>query len=366
MSGSKRYEFDIPGLAEKVGGLDVDPKHAGLLKLLRRDDALTDCQLVTTRGDARLQRRRVLTRAGDVVADDHEAWLAKELAVDGGRVRATASRLRPLDYTLTEIGIEDLYLVHDRGGPQDNYLQLVIAVETERIERRLFASSAWGEYFGDGELYNLVNVAEGGERVAEADRAVVGQPRYRLRRIVDMAAFVKEATAHVANERDQRGAQRLLVRTDGGPEVPMTLDEMTGHKKGSFVWQGQRMFDDWSRSSAGLEGHRICESWAMDLSDYTSPQGERSMGLIPLWAHTMKIAVIERRPKSDIELFGKLESLDRRLGVPFAWYFYMLHGNLVRDWVGDVILKTAEKGLIVLPEHDYRVLKCWSASPYGF
>lgn len=366
MSDAKRYVFDVPGLGEKVGGLDVDQKHAGLLKLLRREDVLEDCKLVTTRGDARLQRRRVLTQAGEVVAEDHEAWLAAELATDGGNVRRTASRLRPLGHTLTEIGIEDLYLVHDRGGPQDNYLQLVIAVETERSDRRLFASNEWGEYFGDGRLHNLVNVAEGGERIADTGRTLIGRPRYRLRRVVDVAAFVKEAAAHESRMRDQRGAQCVRVSTDGRPDEVMSLDEMTGHEPGSFVWKGLRLFRDWEQSSAGLEGHRLCDSWAMDLTDYTSPQGERSMSLIPLWAHTKKIAAIERRPKSDYELFGKLESLDRRLGVPFGWYFYMLHGNLVPGWAGEVILAAAEKGLIVLPEHDYRVLKGWSARPYGF
>lgn len=365
MSEAKRYLVEIPGLAEKVAEVDVDHKHAGLLKLLRRQEPFEDCKLVTTRGDARLQRRRVLTPAGDVVAEDHEAWLAAELAVDGGNVRKTARRLRPLDYMLTEIALEQLYLVHDRRGPQDNYLQLQVDVETERLDCRLFASSEWGEYFGDGQLYNLVNVAEGGDRVPEGDRTLIGQSRYRLRRIVDVAAFVKEAAAHEAFMRDRRGAQRVLVSTDGGPQVAMTLKEFAGEQPG-FVWKGRRLFDDWARSSAGLGGHRICEHWAMDLSDYTSPDGERSMGLIPMWTHRKKMAAIERRPKSDYELFGKLESMDRRVGVPFAWFFYMLHGNLISDWAGEVILAAAEKGLIVLPEHDYRVLKSWNNLSYGF
>lgn len=365
MSETKRYVFEVPGLAEKVSGLDVDQKHAGLLKLLRQEDALEGCQLITTRGDSRLQRRRVMSSTGDVVAEDHEAWLKLELAADGGNVRKTARRLRPLNYMLTEIELEHLYITHDRGGPQDNYLQLVIYVETEHLDRRLFASSEWGEYFGDGQLYNLVSVAESGERVPDAERALIGMPRYRLSRIVDVAAFVKEAAAHEAFMRDQRGAQRVLVSTDGGPRVAMTLDEFVGERP-AFVWKGQRLFNDWARSSAGLKGHRICHNWAMDLSDYTAPDGERSMGLIPMWTHTKKIAAIERRPKSDYELFGKLESLDRRVGVPFAWFFYMLHGNLIRDWTGEVILAAAEKGLIVLPEPDYQVLKGWKANSYGF
>jgi hypothetical protein len=44
----------------------------------------------------------------------------------------------------------------------------------------------------------------------------------------------------------------------------------------------------------------------------------------------------------------------------------MLHGNRIGDWAGKWILKGAEDGEIVLPEHDYRVLKAWYDHPYGF
>ena len=52
--------------------------------------------------------------------------------------------------------------------------------------------------------------------------------------------------------------------------------------------------------------------------------------------------------------------------MPFAWYFYMLHGNRVDDACGKRVLAAAEAGKIVLPEHDYRVLKDWREHPYGF
>lgn len=61
-----------------------------------------------------------------------------------------------------------------------------------------------------------------------------------------------------------------------------------------------------------------------------------------------------------------MQTLDRRVGVPFGWYFYMLHGNRVTDGAGHRVLEAAEQGLIVLPEHDYQVLRAWKARPYGF
>ena len=65
-------------------------------------------------------------------------------------------------------------------------------------------------------------------------------------------------------------------------------------------------------------------------------------------------------------LFSKLQTIDRRVQVPFGWYFYMLHGNRVHDDAGKRVLEAAEGGLIVLPEHDYRVLRNWADRGYGF
>jgi hypothetical protein len=36
---------------------------------------------------------------------------------------------------------------------------------------------------------------------------------------------------------------------------------------------------------------------------------------------------------SDYAFHGKLETLDRRVKVPFGWYFHMLHDR-VHDWAG--------------------------------
>ncbi|WP_231753773.1 integrase [Burkholderia savannae] len=47
-------------------------------------------------------------------------------------------------------------------------------------------------------------------------------------------------------------------------------------------------------------------------------------------------------------------------------HIYGLHGNLVTSGQMQRVLEAAEQGLIVLPEHDYRVLKRWYDDQYGF
>lgn len=85
-----------------------------------------------------------------------------------------------------------------------------------------------------------------------------------------------------------------------------------------------------------------------------------------MWTFGQRLAEVDASKGDEYTLFGKLQTLDRRVKVPFGWYFYMLHGNRVHDGAGHRVLKAAEKGLIVLPEHDYRVLKNWSQRIYGF
>lgn len=364
MTDRANYEMEFPGLNDKIASLRVDPKHTSLKSLLRRQEGLEDCCLATSRGDSYLARRKVVTVHGTVIAEDHESWLAEQLQQDGGRAPTTIRRLRSLRYLLTECSLDKLYFIQDLGGPQDNFLQIEIEVLDERLDRTLFSEHDWRDSSAK-ELWHLVNQSEEGERLADDARTPINPPRYRLRRVVNVAAFVHEAAELARSTNETNGARRYRVSTNGGPSVTKTLAEIVGEQP-PFVWKGERLFKDWASSSAGMEGHRLCESWAMQLEDYTSPKGERDMALVPLWTHKRTMAKIARRPPSDYTLFGKLQSIDRRVGVPFAWFFYMLHGNLVDTWAGEAILNAAEQGLIVLPEHDYRVLKAWNSNTYGF
>lgn len=360
------YQVEISGLSEAVGRVTATPKHEVLLAAIRRLPGLEDARLLTHRDGAWLGRRRVLTASSEPVADDHRAWLEAELERDGGRAQATAERLRGLDHRLTECAIDSLYVVQGRGSHASNFVQIQIDLETERIDRRLFSRYAGGwRNLRSGDLDGLVDEAEDGERIEDGGRTAIRPPTYRLKRAIDAGAFVREAALTESTKRVASRRRLITMSTDGRPPEAKTIAEAFP-EPGEWVWPGQRWMDDWALSSAGRSGRPLCAHWALQISDYTSPAGERSMSLIPLWTHTRKIAALTKPPKSDYELYGKLEAIDRRVGVPFAWYFYMLHGNLVRDWAGERVLKAAEAGTIVLPEHDYQILRRWSAQPYGF
>jgi hypothetical protein len=159
----------------------------------------------------------------------------------------------------------------------------------------------------------------------------------------------------------------LTITVDGGE--PRTISAAQYQREvdsgfGKFPCREQRLFEDWTLSSAGRSGARLSDHWALDIFD-RAHEGGRHVGFVPLWAFARKLAEVGRAP--DIRtLYGKLQTIDRRTGVPFGWYFFMLHGNRVHDGAGRAILRAAEAGQLVLPEHDYQVLKRWHQRPYGF
>jgi hypothetical protein len=65
-------------------------------------------------------------------------------------------------------------------------------------------------------------------------------------------------------------------------------------------------------------------------------------------------------------LMDALEKFDREAGYPFAWFFYMVHGNRMGRNVGEKVIEGLKTGKIGLPENDKRVLLRWGEHPYRF
>ena len=364
----KTYKVEIDGLAEAVTAAAPTTKHADLLQAIRRLPGLSEAFLATSREGGWLQRRQVLTSAGAVVHEDHATWLREQLARDNGRADITAARLTALDLRLSKCELARLYVIADRGGRQDDFIQLEIDLHDERMDRRLFSTHDWrSPPAAWAEVRELVERAEEGDPLADDQRKACRPMNYVLRRSVDAGAFIAEASARAQQDRARRRGRVLLVTDDAtGMTRRMTAGELDPQGE-RYTWPGRRFVDEWTLSSAGRSGARLCRHWALQLSDHTAPSGERSLNLIPLWTFAQPLAEVTRKGAGSLHaLYGKLETLDRRVGVPFGWYFYMLHGNRVRDWVGREVLEGAEAGHIVLPEHDYRILRRWMDAPYGF
>lgn len=357
------YLQTIPGLAEAVATAKPHDKHTALLAAVRRVPGLENASLAASGDEGRLQRRKVLDASGKLLHEDHEAWLKDEAERSG--IATAWSYLKKQNYWLSECAVETTYITVHRGGArEDNFLQLEIDLEDERMDRRLFDSDRGWDIPRD--IGDLVRLAEDGPRLPDDQSTQLREPAYRLSRAVDVAIFASEAEQvyNDANARD--GARRIEVTSDNGEKKIGTVAELFPESKPGR-WNGRRLFEDWAFSSAGRSGARLCEHWALRLADWTDPRTqERDMSLIPIWGFAGKLAEVKSKGGSDYALYSKLEAMDARLKVPFGWYFYMLHGNRVRDGAGERVIHAAEAGLVVLPEQDYKVLKAWQSRPYGF
>jgi hypothetical protein len=367
----KLYELDIEGLKEQVRLCPVQEKHGALIALLQRSasSVMPDAKLAAKRDGSWRAKRKVVTRDGTVVHNDHEQWLHQQLEADGGHAATTFRRVAALKLFLSVCELETLYLVHDRlnDNPAD-FVQATVLVENEFVDKELFNPK---HYCVPSSEHDLVSAADDGYSVPAADRLRVRPCAYNLGSVVDVGLFVDEAEGL---DRLERAAVRLqqYEMTDGstGEREVLSIDQLDpGWDRLPFKLR--RLFNDWANSSAGKSGARFCDHWYVTLSDYTQPStsrtaGHRDMHLIPQWTTTKKLAKVEGNKGNDYTFVGNLERLDQRVKVPFAWYFFMLHGNRVSDGVGKRMLQIAEAGTTVMPECDYQMLKNWRDRPYGF
>ncbi|MGB4010912.1 MAG: hypothetical protein WBL16_08045 [Zwartia sp.] len=372
MKAPNGYEVDVPGLAQAVAACVPEPTHRALISCLRAFGQLSDAKLATTRGgdDGHyLVRRKVLASNGAVVHEDHQVWIKEQLALDAGDASKTFTRLLDAKYLLSKCQLTKIYLVHDKGT--DNpaaFVQVAIRQEDEFIDARAFDKYVWRT---PANLADLLDAVEG-DPVPTGDRSRVRPPAYMLEAVVDVDAFVAEAEAIDAQVRKLLHQRTYKVTGSIAPLDGAQTGEVKTHSELFPGWdrhphKSRRLFNDWKNSSAGRSGARLCEHWVMQLSDWTDPTNKnRALGLVPMWTFPQKIARIDASKGDTYTHFGKLQTLDRRVKVPFGWYFYMLHGNLVGDGSGKRVVADAEDGLIVLPEHDYRVLKAWREYGYGF
>jgi hypothetical protein len=359
------YSLTLPELGPSVARCTPHPKHAQLEQTVARLAGLEGSTVRVTRGgdgSIYMQRCKVIRTDGTVEHDDHEAWLAEQLQLDGGNAKATHARLSQQDYRLSRCDITRLHLACDRHREdQADFLQIDIDLCDERVHCALFHQFYFGELRS---LRDLVDCAEG-DPVDETQRSPI-TAHYELRRVVDVAKFVDLAEQLEEQQRAKlRSRQYVVTRGDGTQETRSHADIDPGFDR--FRSKTRRFFDDWGDSSAGRSGARLCEHWLLQFSDWTDPgTGTRYLSIVPLWTFSKKLAEVNARTGDVYGLFSKLQTIDRRVQVPFGWYFYMLHGNRVHDGAGERILEAAEGGLIVLPEHDYRVLRHWADRRYGF
>ena len=303
----------------------------------------------------------MISATGEVIADDHHQWLEQQVRIDSGNALDAYRRLKDKDLRLSCCHIHNLYLVVDRGPSQSEFLQIEVKLEDEVLDRRLFPSKLHHE---PTELLDLTEPFES-EPLPDDQQTSVRPLAYRLSRAIDLQRFVALASADDSLNRSKFRQKQFVCSMHGATGDNVSSSEAFPGWDAAPI-RAERIFSDWSESSAGRSGARLSEHWVLHFNLYKDQKTQAyQFGYVPAWTTKLKLAAV--KPASSIyRIYGELQKLDGRVGVPFAWFFFMLHGNRIPDAVGEQVIAGAEAGEIVIPEHDYRVLKMWQAHPYGF
>ncbi|AEI04460.1 hypothetical protein with phosphopantetheine attachment site (plasmid) [Afipia carboxidovorans OM5] len=302
--------------------------------------------------------RSVLAADGTRIAE-YRPWMKAELAKDNGDIATVWRRLQDTDLQISEWHGNSVYAFAPTGPGAADYVQISLGRETEWRAGPIVnpARRPWGEEaLLDPSWINHDEMS---------DDNVLAGPLYRLNRAGSSVVHVRTFLARCARlERAKREARRpelerrVWVRSDGTrtPFLDMQPDYF------NFVPREVRFFQDWEQSSA--RSAKVYEHWALDIRDYEY-KGEREIAFIPRPLHLPE----ERLEAGDTSvhiLMDRIETIDRTMGLPFAWFFLMTHGNKVSPEVGRTIAEGLRAGRVRLPDDNAKVLLRWVDKPYGF
>ncbi|MBK3666415.1 hypothetical protein JJE66_35030 [Bradyrhizobium diazoefficiens] len=306
--------------------------------------------------------RSVLAADGTRIAE-YRPWMEAELAKDNDDIGALWTRLRESDLQISEWHGNSVYAFAPTGPGAAGYVQIRLGREVEWCAGPIVNPTyrPWGKV----ELFDPSWITH--EEMSD-DKVIAG-PLYRLlgsvgNSVVHVRSFL---TRRARLERDKREAQRpemerrvvREVTREGTTETPFLELEPDWFE---FVPRENRFFQDWEESSASAE--RVYAHWALDIYDYDN-KGTREIGFVPRPLQLPEDRLIAGDASVHI-LMDRVEAIDRRIGVPFGWFFLMTHGNRVEPEVGQAIAKGLRDQRVVLPDRDARVLLRWAERSYGF
>jgi hypothetical protein len=303
--------------------------------------------------------RSVLAANGTRIGE-YRPWMEAELAKDRGDVAALWARLRATDFQISEWHGNSVYAFASTGSGAADFVQISLGRETEWRAGPIVnpASRPWSEE-------DLLDPSWIDHEAISDDKVITG-PLYRLaKRAGSSVVHIRTFLARCARlERDKREARRpeiegrVWVGSDGTQTPFLELQPNWF----DFVPREVRFFQDWEESSA--HGARVFEHWALDIKDYEH-KGQREIGFIPRPLH-VPTEELEAGELSVHMLMDRIEAIDREVGLPFAWFFLMTHGNKVDPDVGEAIARGLREARVRLPDHDAKVLLRWADERYGF
>lgn len=253
------------------------------------------------------------------VANDLRAWAEAE---SGGDVETLLDKYNGSQLFATKRAGSTLYFTASLGEYPQDFLQLEVEVMQEVLHRPLFDPDVFPdnlEEFLDPLDYPTL------------EPQPVGLPHYRFRRLHRMADVFAAQNPH------SRHVQNL--------------------------W---RFLQDWQNSSAGNQGEIFCEHWVMVLQAYQGSDKETHYNIKPMAAFSGKLEKFAGAGQlHGAELAKAIHGFDRRVGYPFAWFFFMLNRKDVPTDVAEAVLRDQMEAYDYLPVRDLKILREWEKRAYS-
>ncbi len=269
----------------------------------------------------------VVDMHGKRIANNLIEWTERTYIECGKNLQTLIEHTREQNLIATRQTGNTLYFVIQTGPRAEDFIQLDIDKMHEMADRLLISDT----YLPD-DLEEFIDPLEPNC----IDTFSVGTARYAYRRKTDVAMFMqtlnKQARAASGNLEDH----------------PV-----------------QRFMTDWNNSSAGLST-ALSNDWIIRPYRHTGRFGEQVMNVELINTQSKNLAQLEScNGKKGTALQTLLTRFDRQVGYPFAWYFYMLKGQLVTPESAAAVFRDISKDFAYLPDRDIAVLKNWMSVPYS-
>jgi hypothetical protein len=261
----------------------------------------------------------VIKPDGSRIANDLNEWAERTFIECGQNFNTLLDYCEEESFLGTRHKGATLYLVARTGARAEDFVQIEVDKTQEVADRYLIDV----DRPPDG-LEELIDPLD----PLKAEPFAVGASRYAYRRKTEVALFMNELDRHRA---DRHPAQRFM--------------------------------DDWNASSAGQQAI-FCKHWSVRLNQHKGKHGEQIMNVDVVRNQKRDVPRLEspeaKKGKALATLIGRF---DGQAGYPFAWFFYMVKGQ-VSPHVGESVHRDLMKDYAYLPERDTTVLRRWIDRPY--
>jgi hypothetical protein len=346
-----------------IANIKPDPKHKKLLDALHSKTMMDSLRHAKTY-DGLMRDGGVYDSNHALIHNDVREWFDIQSNENDNNPHLVWEKFKDLELLNSTMDGAIEYFVCPIGNMADEFIQLEVYCWREKITHNLFNNRPWSpvsepsdlqDNGGSGRGYKLEQAIDTGNVYYEFKKIFIAFELIAKYNDIRAGNFKTHSSMMVKSRNPTTGQWEQISYADAFPEAVKSPSNPS------------RLIQDWNECSAGLGNHVFCDHWILTNTEWTDGTGKENMSIIPYW--TTKKPITEIRYKKSItpyQLFDIAERIDKKSGYPFAWYFYMLHGNRVKDWFGVLMLKAAERGQIFMPEHDYQVLKRWNINKYGF